>query len=129
MTSVEETPTSETPGGLEEPPQSGLAEAAQASLAATPGVADSPAAPTPRPSWIGVWALAMSLLGLVGLLPIVGSVLGIVLGRVAIRRADAGPVRGGRGTCVAAFVIGLVTLAVIAFGCAAYSLIVAFGPG
>lgn len=89
---------------------------------------DQTAAPAVRPSWLGVWALVMSVLGLVGLLPILGSVLGIVLGRLAIRRSTERPVRGGRGIGVVAFVIGLVTLAVIVFACAAYSLIVAFGP-
>ncbi|MGI9196797.1 MAG: hypothetical protein ACR2KE_04975 [Candidatus Nanopelagicales bacterium] len=90
---------------------------------------DDVAAPAPegsKPSWIGIWALVLSLLGLVGILPILGSVLGLVLGRVGIRRSTERPVRGGRGLSLAAFIIGLVTLTVIALGCAAYALIVAF---
>ena len=92
-------------------------------------VEDSPVAEAPsRPSWIGIWALVCALLGLLGLLPIVGSVLGIVLGRVALRRSATGPVRGGRGLAVTAFAIGVVTLALIVLLVAAYALIVAFGP-
>jgi len=82
-------------------------------------------APT-HPSWIGVWAFALSLLGAVGILPILGSVLGLTLGRVGIRRSAERPVRGGRGLSLAAFLLGLVTLVVIAVGCAAHALIVAF---
>lgn len=90
---------------------------------------DDVAAPAPegsKPSWIGVWAFVLSILGIVGILPILGSVLGLVLGRVGIRRSTERPVRGGRGLSLAAFIIGLVTLTVIALGCAAYALIVAF---
>ena len=116
MTSVEDSPIADAPSGV-----------GQAGAPAATAEAPDPS-PAPPSSWIGIWALVLSLLGLVGLLPIVGSVLGIVLGRLAIRRSTDRPVRGGRGIGVAAFVIGLVTLAVIAFACAAYSLIVAFGP-
>ena len=79
----------------------------------------------PSRSALGVWAFALALLGLV-LLPIVGSVLGFVLGRVAIRRADSGPVVGGRGLAIAAVVISVVTLVVIALAVAAYALSVAY---
>jgi hypothetical protein len=79
----------------------------------------------PRRSALGVWAFACALLGLV-LLPIVGSVLGFALGRVAIRKADAGQVIGGRGLAMAAVVISLVTLVVIALSVAAYALAAAY---
>lgn len=80
-----------------------------------------------RPSWIGIWAFVLALLGL-GPLPVIGSVLGMVLGRVAIRRSSTGAVRGGRGLALAAFVIGLATLALITLTAAAYALVLAFGP-
>jgi hypothetical protein len=79
----------------------------------------------PRRSSLGVWALALSIAGLV-LLPIIGSVLGFVLGRVAIRRSYAGSIIGGRGLAVAAVVISLVTLVVIALAVAASALSVAY---
>ena len=125
---VEETPAAsppDGPGGSAQPPLSGkAAEPADAPAE----VAEAPIAPAERrPSWIGVWAFVCAILGL-GLLPVIGSVLGIVLGRVAIRRSTERPVRGGRGLAVAAFVIGLVTLTVVVVLCAAYSLVVAFGP-
>lgn len=80
----------------------------------------------PRRSSLGVWAFVLALTGLVGILPILGSVLGFVLGRVAIRKADSRPVVGGRGLAVAAVVIAVVTLVVIALSVAAYALSVAY---
>lgn len=80
----------------------------------------------PRRSSLGVWAFVLALLGLVGVLPVVGSVLGFVLGRVAIRKADNSAVVGGRGLAVAAVIISLVTLVAIALGVAAYALSVAY---
>lgn len=66
------------------------------------------------------------MLGLIGLLPIIGSVLGFVLGRVAIRRADTRRVKGGRGLAVAAVIISVITLVVIALAIAAYALTLAY---
>ncbi|TEX51785.1 MAG: hypothetical protein B7C55_03745 [Actinomycetales bacterium mxb001] len=96
-------------------PESPVAEAA------------APESEAPRPSWIGIWAFVLALLGL-GPLLVLGSVLGMVLGRVAIRRSAIGPVRGGRGLATAAFVIGLATLALITLSAATYALVLAFGP-
>lgn len=79
-----------------------------------------------RPSSLGIWAFVMALLGLVGLLPVIGSALGFVLGRVALRRSDVGPMRGGRGLAVAAVSISVVTLVVIALAAAAYALTLAY---
>lgn len=92
------------------------------------GTVEAPvsAGEAPRPSWIGIWAFALAILGAIGLLPVVGSVLGIVLGRVGVRRAASRPVRGGRGLSLAAFLIGLVVLVLITLGCAAYALVVAY---
>ncbi|MEY3732705.1 MAG: hypothetical protein RL347_64 [Actinomycetota bacterium] len=87
--------------------------------------AGSGAHAAPRRSALGIWAFALALLGLVAL-PIVGSVLGFALGRVAIRKADAGPLLGGRGLAIAAVVISLVTLVVIALSVAAYALSIAY---
>lgn len=79
----------------------------------------------PRRSSLGVWAFVLALLGLT-FLPLIGSVLGFVLGRVAIRRSYVGSIIGGRGLAVAAVVISLVTLVVIALAVAASALSVAY---
>jgi hypothetical protein len=92
-------------------------------LGAAPASGGAHAAPSR--SSLGVWAFGLSIAGLV-LLPIIGSVLGFVLGRVAIRRSDAGPIIGGRGLAVAAVVISIVTLVVIALAVAASALSVAY---
>ncbi len=78
------------------------------------------------PSSLGIWAFVLAVLGLIGLLPIVGSVLGFVLGRVALRQGESRALRGGRGLALAAVIMALVTLVVIAIGIAAYALVVAF---
>ena len=92
----------------------------------SPEVQASPEAP-PRPSSLGIWALVLALLGLC-LLPVIGSVLGFILGWVAMRRAEVRPVRGGRGLALAALLVGLIPLVLIALGCAAYALVLAFAP-
>jgi hypothetical protein len=68
----------------------------------------------------------LALLGIIGLLPIIGSVLGFVLGRVALRQADTRILLGGRRLAVAAVTISVITLAVIALSVAAYALVVAY---
>jgi hypothetical protein len=79
----------------------------------------------PRRSSFGVWAFVFSLLGLT-LLPVIGSVLGFVLGRVAVRRSETSSLMGGRGLAVAAVTISVITLVVIALSIAAYALVVAY---
>ena len=66
------------------------------------------------------------MLGLVGLLPLVGSVLGFVLGWVGVRQADTRRLRGGRGLALAAVTVSVVTLVVLALAVAAYALSVAY---
>jgi len=82
--------------------------------------------PTLRPSSLGIWAFVLAILGLIGILPIIGSVLGFVLGRVAIRRGSTRRLRGGRGLAIAAVTVSLITLVVIALGIAAYALSIAY---
>ena len=98
-------------------------------------VSDAPAVPTasaspeppdlPRPSNLGIWSFVLAILGL-GLLPIVGSVVGFILGRVAIRQADTRRLRGGRGLAIAAVTISVITLVVIALSIAACALAIAY---
>lgn len=90
--------------------------------------AEAPARTEPQasPGNLGIWAFVLALLGLVGLLPIIGSVLGFVLGRVAVRQSDSRRLRGGRGLAIAAVTISVITLAVIVLSLAAYALVVAY---
>jgi putative exporter of polyketide antibiotics len=99
----------------------------EAPSAVPPPAVSSPAGShaAPSRSTLGVWALVMALLGLT-FLPIVGSAVGFVLGRVAVRKADSSQVIGGRGLAVSAVVISIVTLAVIALAVAGYALAVAY---
>lgn len=78
------------------------------------------------PGNLGIWAFVLAMLGIVGLLPIVGSVVGFILGRVAIRQADTRRLRGGRGLAIAAVTISVITLVVIALSIAAYALAIAY---
>ena len=102
-------------------PQESVSEAPADSTASSP-----PESPDlPRPSNLGIWALVLALLGLAPL-PIVGSVVGFILGRVAIRQADTRPLRGGRGLAIAAVTVSVVTLVIVALSIAAYALVVAY---
>ena len=120
---VAEEPTAEEPTA-EEP----TAEEPTAvdPVAASPIEGVVPAENPPRPSSLGIWAFVLSLVGLLGLLPIIGSVLGFVLGRVAVRQSDSRRLRGGRGLAIAAVTTSVITLTVIVLSVAAYALAVAF---
>ena len=91
----------------------------------SPAAQEAPSS-VPGPSSLGIWAFTLAMLGLVPVLPVIGSVLGFVLGRVAIRQADSRRLRGGRGLAVAAVAISVITLVVVALGVAAYALTVAY---
>ena len=100
------------------------APAAAAEVTDTPAeIADTPA--KLRRSWLGLWSVALSVLGL-GVLPIFGSVLGIVLARLALRRGPGYRVIGGRPLAMVGFWLGTATLAVFAIAVATYALVTAF---
>lgn len=99
----------EQPTDLESPPTTGPDSGAQ------------------RPSALGVWAFVLAILGVVGLLPIVGSVLGLVLGRVAVRQSVQRRVVGGRGLALSAVIVSVVTLTIVVVVTAGYALFIAYG--
>ena len=101
------------------------AETAVLAAVAEP-VAESTAAPVPpKRSWLALWSVVLSVLGL-GVLPVIGSVLGLVLGRIALRRGPGYRVIGGRPLAMVGFWLGTVTLVVIAVAVATYALVTAF---
>ena len=108
--------TVEDPTAVVEPPTGDVAPAESA----------VPTDQATGPGNLGIWAFVLAMLGLIGLLPIIGSVLGFVLGRVAVRQSDSRRLRGGRGLAIAAVTISVITLAVIVLSIAAYALVVAY---
>ncbi len=121
---MEDSPAPESPVAEAAAPEPEVAELADASATVAAAGADE----GPGRSPIGIWAFVLSVLGLIGLLPVIGSVLGLVLGWVALRRTPASAVRGGRGLAMAAVIIGLLTLVLVMVAAATYSLVLAFGP-
>lgn len=103
------------------PPETPVALAAPE----TPVAVGAPAAD--KASSLGIWALVLAVLGLLGVLPIVGSVLGLVLGWVAVRRSSVRRVVGGRGLAATAVAISLITLIAVVTITVVYSLLVAYG--
>jgi len=118
---VEGAPAGESAPTPEAAPTPETAPAAPTTPAATGGGAHA----AERPGTLGIWAFVLAILGVI-VLPIVGSVLGFVLGRVAIRQAQFRRLRGGRGLALAAVIISVVTLVIYAVSIAAYALVVAF---
>ena len=117
----ESAPTPEAAPTREAAPTPETAPAAPTTPVATGGGAHA----AERPGTLGIWAFVLAILGVI-VLPIVGSVLGFVLGRVAIRQAQFRRLRGGRGLALAAVIISVVTLVIYAVSIAAYALVVAF---
>lgn len=94
--------------------------------AAVAPTAAGPGAPT-KASSVGIWALALAALGLIGLLPIIGSVLGLILGWVGVRRSATRRVLGGRGLALTAAVISVITLVAVVAITVVYALLIAYG--
>jgi hypothetical protein len=69
-----------------------------------------PPVPAPGNNKLAVWSLVASLLGL--LCGGVGSIIGIVLGIIAIKQLNRTP-QGGRGMATAGIAIGIITLLII----------------
>lgn len=80
-----------------------------------------PPAPTPQTNGLAIASLVLSLLGLVGVLPLLGTVLGLIFGYSARNQiAQSRGMQGGEGLAKAGIIIGWVTLGIWALGiCAA----------
>ena len=68
-----------------------------------------PSASRTRPSWIAILSVFLSGFGFI--IPLVGSILGIVAGHLAYRRIKASPQLTGSGFAIAGLVIGYIGLA------------------
>ncbi len=77
--------------------------------------------PAPPTNGLAVASLVLSLLGLVGILPLIGTVLGLIFGYSARNQiAQSRGLQGGEGLAQAGIIIGWVTLGIWALGiCAA----------
>jgi hypothetical protein len=111
---------------LGEQPAGEVPEVASSAVPPEESASGAGAHAAPRRGALGVWAFVLAMLGLIGILPIIGSVLGFVLGRVAVRQTDTRSLIGGRGLALAAVTISVITLVVIALGVATYALVVAY---
>lgn len=73
--------------------------------------------PPPPTNGLAVASLVLSLLGLLGILPLLGSVLGLIFGYSARNQiAQSRGMQGGEGMAKAGIIIGWVTLAIWALG-------------
>jgi hypothetical protein len=64
---------------------------------------------------MGTAAMVLGLLGLIGCVPLIGSILGIVFGTIGIRKADAG-LADNRGMAQAGLIMGWIGLALLIVG-------------
>lgn len=58
---------------------------------------------------MGTAALVLSILGIVGCIPFIGSILGIIFGRIGMKNAAEGRATNG-GAAKAGFIIGIIAL-------------------
>ncbi|MDP4691106.1 MAG: DUF4190 domain-containing protein, partial [Candidatus Nanopelagicales bacterium] len=75
---------------------------------ASPPPPPPPSVPPPQ-NGMGTAALVLSILGLVGCIPLIGSILGIIFGRIGMKNAAEGRATNG-GAAKAGFIIGIVSL-------------------
>lgn len=69
----------------------------------------TPANPVPQSNGIGIAGLVLALLGITCVVPVVGSILGIIFGHMGMKAADQGRA-DGRGMAKAGFILGIVGL-------------------
>lgn len=87
--------------------------------------------PAPQTNGLAIASLVLSLLGLVGVLPFLGTVLGLIFGYSARNQiVQSQGTQGGEGLAKAGIIIGWVTLGIWALGiCAALIFAVAVPGG
>jgi len=68
----------------------------------------TPGGPAPQ-NGMGVASLVLAILGLVGCIPFIGSILGIVFGAMGMKNAREGRANNG-GIAKAGFIIGIISL-------------------
>lgn len=64
---------------------------------------------------MGVASLVLALLGIVGCLPLIGGILGIVFGRIGMRNAEQGLATNG-GVAKAGYIIGIIAVVLSVIG-------------
>ena len=80
---------------------------------ATYAYGGSPARPVPQSNGIGIAGLVLAILGITCVVPVVGSILGVVFGHMGMKAADRG-VADGRQIAKAGFIIGWVGIGLAA---------------
>lgn len=75
-------------------------------------------APPSRPTnGLAVASLVLSILGLIGILPLIGSIIGLIFGYMAKGQiAQSGGMQGGEGMAKAGIIIGWVTVGLYLLG-------------
>jgi hypothetical protein len=69
---------------------------------------------SPPTSPLAIVSLVASILGLIGILPLIGSVVGVVLGHIALNQIKARPnAVGGSGLAKAGLIIGYIGIALM----------------
>jgi hypothetical protein len=79
-----------------------------------------PAAPQ---NGLGTAALILGILGVIGCLPYVGSILGIVLGKMGMNKADQGLATNG-GAAKAGFILGIIGIILAVIGTIIYIVVI-----
>lgn len=80
-----------------------------------------PAAPQ---NGLGTAALVLGILGVIGCLPYIGSILGIVFGKMGMTKADQG-LANNRGAAKAGFILGIIGLILAVIGTIIYIVVIA----
>jgi len=83
--------------------------------AVVPGASYATGTMAPTDNGNGTAALVLGILGIIGCLPLLGSILAIVLGKSGMNKADQGRANN-RGVAQAGFILGIVGLVLSVIG-------------
>lgn len=73
---------------------------------------------------MGTAALVLGILGIIGCLPYIGSILGIIFGRIGMKNAEQGLATNG-GSAKAGFILGIIGLVLAVIGTIIYFVVIA----
>ena len=94
----------------------------EGNIMTTPAPQGQPAQPQ---NGMGTAALVMGILGIIGCIPLIGGILGIIFGRIGMRNAEQGLATNG-GVAKAGYILGIIATVLAVIGIVVWIIAIVF---